>query len=219
MKPLNQYIDHTILKAEAGKDDIIKLCMEAKEHEFYAVCVNSCYVPLAKECLEGSSVAIASVIGFPLGAMSTNAKVMETKDACENGASEIDMVINVGMLKDKRYDDCLEDIRRVCQEAAAHKSIVKVILETCYLTKEEIVKACLLSKEAGAAFVKTSTGFGTGGAREEDVKLMRETVGPNMGVKASGGIRDLETALKMIEVGASRIGASAGIQIMQDYKG
>ena len=217
-KPLNKYIDHTLLKAEAGEGDIKKLCQEAKDYDFFAVCVNSCFVPLAKACLQDSDIEIASVIGFPLGAMSTYSKVMETRDACENGAKEIDMVINVGMLKDKRYVECLRDIREVCLEAASFGATVKVILETCYLTDYEITKACELSKEAGAAGVKAATGCGSAGATVEHVKLMRETVGPDMGVKASGGIRDLATAMAMIDAGASRIGASAGIQIMEDYK-
>lgn len=214
---LNKYIDHTLLKAEATAADIQKLCREAKEYGFYAICVNSCFVPLACKELEGTDVQVASVIGFPLGAMSTASKVAETRDACENGASEIDMVINIGYMKSKDYDLLQEDIQAVVDCANEYNAIVKVIIETCYLTKEEIVKACELSKEAKAAFVKTSTGFGTGGATPEDVKLMRETVGEDMGVKASGGIRDLESALKMIENGASRLGVSAGIAIMNEY--
>ena len=215
---LNKYIDHTLLKAIATEEDIIKICEEAKEYEFYAVCVNSCYVPLTKEYLIGSDVKIASVIGFPLGAMSTASKVSETVDACENGASEIDMVINIGLLKDMKYDAFKDDIRSVVEAAHKYGSIVKVIIETCYLTEEEIVKACNLSKEANADFVKTSTGFGTDGAKLEHVKIMRETVGPNMGVKASGGIRDLKTALDMIEAGASRLGVSAGVDIIKEYQ-
>ena len=214
---INKYIDHTLLKAVATEEEIRKICEEAKEYGFYAVCVNSCYVPLAKSCLEGTSVQIASVIGFPLGAMSKESKVQETIDACKNGASEIDMVINLGLLKDKKYDELYEDIKAVVDSAKEYGSIVKVIIETCYLSDEEIVKACELSKKADAAFVKTSTGFGTGGAKPEHVKLMRETVGPEMGVKASGGIRDLDTALEMIEVGASRLGVSAGVEIIKEY--
>ena len=216
---LNKYIDHTLLKADATEEQIIKICEEAAKYDFIAVCVNSCHVALTREIREklNGNYAIASVIGFPLGAMSTASKVAETKDACENGAKEIDMVINIGMLKDKRYDDCKADIAAVVEEAAKHDAHVKVIIETCYLTDEEKKTACLLSKEANAAFVKTSTGFGTGGATVEDVRLMRETVGPEMGVKASGGIRDLETALAMIEAGANRLGASAGVQIIAEY--
>ena len=217
---LNKYIDHTLLKADAKKEDIIKICQEAVEYDFFAVCVNSCHVALTKEIRDkiNGNYAIASVIGFPLGAMSTASKVAETADACQNGAREIDMVINIGMLKDGNFDECREDIAAVVKEAAKYDAHVKVIIETCYLTDEEKKTACLLSKEANAAFVKTSTGFGTGGATVEDVKLMRETVGPDMGVKASGGIRDLETALAMIDAGANRLGASAGIQIISEYK-
>lgn len=216
---LNKYIDHTLLKADATEDQIVKICEEAIEFDFFAVCVNSCHVALTRDVRDrlNGKYAIASVIGFPLGAMSTESKVAETSDACENGATEIDMVINIGMLKDKRYDDCREDIAAVVREASKHGAHVKVIIETCYLTDDEKKTACLLSKEANAAFVKTSTGFGTGGATVDDVRLMRETVGPEMGVKASGGIRDLETALAMIDAGANRLGASAGIQIISEY--
>ena len=213
---LNKFIDHTLLKPEALPEDIVKLCEEAKEYGFFSVCVNSYYVPLAKAELSGSDVEIASVIGFPLGAMSTSSKVFETEDACRSGASEIDMVINVGLLKAGKYEECKEDIAAVVRAAHNNNAIVKVIIETCLLSKDEIVKACTLSKEANADFVKTSTGFSTGGAKEEDVKLMRETVGPDIGVKASGGIRDLDTAQKMINAGASRLGASAGVSIMQE---
>lgn len=216
---INKYIDHTVLKAETTEEDILKLCEEAKEHGFYAVCVNSCYVPTAKKALENTDIKIASVIGFPLGAMSTAAKVFETIDAAKNGAEEIDMVINLGLLKSGRFEECQKDIAEVVDAAKENGAIVKVIIETCYLNDEEKIKACELSKAANAAFVKTSTGFGTGGATAHDVKLMRETVGDGMGVKASGGIRDLKTALEMIEAGANRLGASAGIQILQEYKG
>ena len=216
---INKYIDHTVLKAETTEEDILKLCEEAKEHGFYAVCVNSCYVPTAKKALENTDIKIASVIGFPLGAMSTAAKVYETIDAAKNGAEEIDMVINLGLLKSGRFEECQKDIAEVVDAAKENGAIVKVIIETCYLNDEEKIKACELSKAAKAAFVKTSTGFGTGGATAHDVKLMRETVGDGMGVKASGGIRDLKTALEMIEAGANRLGASAGIQILEEYKG
>ena len=216
-KPLNKYIDHTLLKPEAKEADIRRICKEALDYDFYAVCVNSHYVPLAKELLMDSDVAIASVIGFPLGAMSTNSKAQETIYACKNGASEIDMVINIGLLKDEKYDEFKSDIKAVVDAAKEYNAIVKVIIETCYLGDEEIIKSCQLSKEAGAAFVKTSTGFGSAGAKEEHVKLMRETVGPDMGVKASGGIRDLESALKMIDAGASRLGVSAGVEIINQW--
>ena len=210
---LCKYIDHTLLKPEATSADIEKLCGEAKEYGFYAVCVNSRYVSLCRQLLSGSGVKIASVIGFPLGAMSTDAKVFETESACRAGADEIDMVISVGALKEGAYDEVKKDIGLVVLAAHEYGAIVKVILETGLLTDEEIVKACELSEAAGAAFVKTSTGFGHGGATVHHVELMRRSVGKNVKVKASGGIRDRETALAMIEAGADRIGASAGIAI------
>ncbi len=210
---LNQYIDHTLLKADAQEGDIYKLCKEALDHEFYAVCVNSCYVPAAVKALEGSQVKVAAVVGFPLGAMHTAAKAGEAALAAELGASEIDMVIHVGALKEGKVDRVREDIAEVVTAAGKFGATVKVILETCLLTDEEIKTACLLAKEAGARFVKTSTGFSTGGATVHHVRLMKETVGDTMLVKASGGIRDKETALAMIEVGADRIGASASIAI------
>lgn len=213
MKPLNSYIDHTILKAEATEADIKKLCSEAAEHSFYAVCVNSCHVSLAKKELADSDVKVASVVGFPLGAAHTAAKACETEIAVSEGADEIDMVLNIGALKEGRYNYVEDDIRAVVQAAGKGGAIVKVILETCLLTDEEIVKACLLSKDAGATFVKTSTGFSTGGATAHHVKLMKDTVGDALQVKASGGIRDKATALHMIEAGADRIGASASIAI------
>lgn len=216
MKALNEYFDHTVLKPEAKEADVRKLCTEAKEHCFYAVCVNSCYVKLAKKELEGSEVKIAAVIGFPLGACSTEVKVFETNWTCQAGADEIDMVIHVGALKEGRRDYVLEDIRAVVQAAAKYNSTVKVILETCLLTDDEIVEACILSKEAGAAFVKTSTGFSSGGALEKDVKLMKETVGDALEIKASGGIRSYEATRVLIEAGADRIGASASVNILKE---
>lgn len=213
MKELCKYIDHTLLKPEAGREAIIKLCNEAKQYGFYAVCVNSMYVSLCKEQLEGSDVKIASVIGFPLGAMSTKAKAFETADAAANGAEEIDMVIAIGAVKDRNWDYVRDDIKAVVEAAKANGAIVKVILETGLLTNEEIIRSCGIAADAGAAFVKTSTGFGHGGATVQHVALMRQAVGPNLQVKASGGIRDKETALAMIEAGADRIGASAGIAI------
>lgn len=213
MKPLEKYIDHTLLKPGAGRADIVKLCEEAKEYGFYAVCVNSIFVPLARKCLTGSDVKIASVVGFPLGAMSTEAKVFETEYACREGADEIDMVMAYGFLKEGLRDQVARDIKAVVDVAAAFGSIVKVILETGALTDEEIVEACKLSEQAGAAFVKTSTGFGEGGATLHAVELMRRSVSDKVQVKASGGIRDRRMALKMIEAGADRIGASAGIAI------
>lgn len=216
MKNLNQYFDHTILKPEATEADVTKLCKEAKEYGFYAVCVNSCYVPLAKKLLEGSDVKIAAVVGFPLGACCTDAKAYETEWACREGAAEIDMVLHVGAMKEKRYDYILEDISAVVAAAMEFGGIVKVILETCLLTDEEVVKACELSREAGAAFVKTSTGFSKDGATAHHVALMKKTVGDDLQVKASGGIRDLAKTMEMIEAGADRIGASASVEIFKE---
>lgn len=214
-KPLNKYIDHTLLKPDATKDDIEKLCQEAKEYDFYSVCVNSCWVKLAKELLEGTDVKIAAVVGFPLGAMVSDSKAYETAAASRDGASEIDMVMDIGHFKSKDYDTVQNDISMVVEAAKEFGSIVKVIIETGLLSSEEIVKACQISEAAGAAFVKTSTGFGYGGAEIEHVKLMRESVSENVDVKASGGIRDKDTALKMIEAGAGRIGTSSGIKIVE----
>ena len=210
---LNKYIDHTILKATASNSDVQKLCEEAIEHEFYSVCVNGCYVADAKQLLQGTDVKVAAVVGFPLGAMTTAAKVFEAKEAVENGASEIDMVINVAKLKDGEFDYVENEIRLI--KEAIGDNVLKVIIETCYLTDEEKVKACELSLVAKADFVKTSTGFGTGGATYEDVKLMKSVVGDNAKVKASGGVRDKETAQKYVELGAERLGTSSGIDIVK----
>ncbi|NLY78127.1 MAG: deoxyribose-phosphate aldolase [Tissierellia bacterium] len=211
-------IDHTLLKPEATEDMIEKLCSEAKEYGFAAVCVNPYYVKKAKELLEGSNVKVATVIGFPLGANVKEVKAFEARKAIEDGAEELDMVINIGALKDGNYEIVKEDIKAVV-EAAEDKAIVKVIIETCILSHEEKVKACELAKEAGAQFVKTSTGFNKSGATVEDVKLMKETVGESVEVKASGGVRDYETAIAMIEAGATRIGASSSVSIVQGQKG
>ena len=216
-KELAKYIDHTLLKASATPDQIRRLCQEAREYGFASVCVNSCYAKLVTECLAGTDVKTCCVVGFPLGAMSSAAKAFETKTAVEDGASEIDTVINVGMLKAGELRYVQDDIAAVV-DVAKGRAIVKVIIEACLLTDEEKVAACRLAKAAGADFVKTSTGFSTGGATEADVALMRQTVGAETGVKAAGGIRDLDTALKMIQAGATRIGASAGIQIISDAK-
>ena len=210
---LNKYIDHTILKATASGTDVQKLCEEAIEHEFYSVCVNGCYVADAKQLLQGTDVKVAAVVGFPLGAMTTAAKVFEAKEAVENGASEIDMVINVAKLKDGEFEYVENEIRQI--KEAIGDNVLKVIIETCYLTDEEKVKACELSLVAKADFVKTSTGFGTGGATYEDVKLMKSVVGNNAKVKASGGVRDKETAQKYVELGAERLGTSSGIDIVK----
>ena len=217
-KPLNKYFDHTLLKPEATIEQIDKLLSEALEYDFYSVCVNSCYVGHCADRLMGSDVKVAAVIGFPLGACTTLTKAFETEEACKDGAREIDMVLNVGVFKAGDYDYIRDDIRAVVDKAAEYGAIVKVILETCLLSADEIVEACKLSKEAGAAFVKTSTGFNSGGAKAEDVALMKKTVGDDLQVKASGAIRDYETCMKMIEAGADRIGASASVQIMKDAK-
>jgi len=213
-----KYIDHTNLKSYATKEDIIKLCEEAKKYGFYAVCVNPYRVKLAKEHLKGTDIKVASVIGFPLGATPTEVKVFEAKKALENGADELDMVTNIGALKDKDYEYVKKDIEDVTKVAHEKGAIVKVIIETCYLSEEEKEIACKLAMEAGADFVKTSTGFGTGGATIEDVKLMRKVVGDKLGVKAAGGIRTYEEALAMINAGANRIGTSSGVKIIEGSK-
>ncbi|MBS0736078.1 deoxyribose-phosphate aldolase [Streptococcus suis] len=209
---LNKYIDHTILKPETTQEQVEKILAEAKEYDFASVCVNPTWVALAAKSLKDSDVKVCTVIGFPLGANTPAVKAFETKDAISNGADEIDMVINIGALKTGNYDLVLEDIKAVV--AASGDKLVKVIIEACLLTDDEKVKACQLSQEAGADYVKTSTGFSTGGATVADVALMRKTVGPDMGVKASGGARSYEDAIAFIEAGASRIGASSGVAIM-----
>jgi deoxyribose-phosphate aldolase len=205
-------IDHTMLKADATTDTIKKYCKEAREYGFASVCVNTCQVPLAAEELKGSEVGVCCVVGFPLGAMLSKAKAYEAMEAVNAGATEVDMVIDIGALKDQNYDLVRDDIKRVVE--ASQGRVVKVILETCLLTKEEIIKVCELSVEAGADFVKTSTGFSTNGAVVEDVALMKQTVGTRAKVKASGGIRTREEALAMIEAGADRIGAGNGILLL-----
>ncbi len=212
MKKLSKYIDHTLLKADATQQQIIKICDEAKEYDFYSVCVNSCHVPLVARELVGSDVKVCSVVGFPLGAMQSDAKAYEAALAVEQGADEIDMVINIGWLKSAQYDKVAEDIKLLRQ--ASKDAVLKVIIETALLNKDEIIKVCQIAKDAGADFVKTSTGFSTSGAKIEDVKLMREVVGEDMGVKASGGIRDYKSAIAMIEAGANRLGVSAGVAIV-----
>ena len=210
---INRYIDHTTLKAMVQKEEIKRLCDEAKEYKFYSVCVNGENVPYAYSQVKDSDVKVAAVVGFPLGAMSKDAKVFEAKKAIEDGASEIDMVINIGALKDENYDYVEKEITEI--KKAIGNNVLKVIIETCYLTDEEKVKACELSVNANADFVKTSTGFGTGGATFEDVELMKKTVGDKAQVKASGGVKDLETAKKYIELGATRLGTSSGIEIIK----
>ena len=208
----NKLIDHTLLKQDASPEQIIQLCEEAKEFHFMSVCVNPAYVPLAARCLEGSDVKVCTVVGFPLGMNLTRTKVDETELALKMGAEEIDMVINVGMLK-AGHDDYVKEEIRLLKEAVGSK-VLKVIIETCLLTDEEKVRACIAAKEAGADFVKTSTGFSTGGATVHDVQLMRKTVGPDMGVKASGGVRTHEDLVAMVEAGANRIGTSNGTKII-----
>ena len=213
---LNKYIDHTLLKPEATKKQITKLCEEARQYDFASVCVNTCYVPLAKQLLVGSDVKVCCVVGFPLGAMDTVSKAFEAKTAVENGAQEVDMVINIGALKDKDYDYVTKDIAAVVE--ASKPAIVKVIIEACLLTDEEKVEACKCSMNAKAEFVKTSTGFSTHGATPEDVALMKKTVGDVCKVKAAGGVRSYDDAMKMIEAGADRLGCSAGIKVMEEAK-
>ncbi len=210
---LNKYVDHTILKADAVADDVKKICDEAKEYKFASVCINPANVKFAADQLKGSGVKTCVVVGFPLGANTKEVKVFETKDCIKNGAEEIDMVINIGYLKSGRTDEVYQEIKEI-KEACKDK-ILKVIIETCYLTDAEKKTACELSLKAGADFVKTSTGFGSGGATQDDVRLMKSIVGEKAKVKASGGVRDFETAKKMIEIGASRLGTSNGIAIIK----
>ncbi len=213
------YIDHTLLKPDATPAEIEKLCQEARQYHFAAVCVNPPFVRQCAELLRGSGVQVATVVGFPLGAHTTSTKVFETEQALVDGATEIDMVINVGALKAREDDLVRDDIRAVVQAAHRAGALVKVIIEAALLTDEEKVRASRLSKEAGADFVKTSTGFGPGGATAHDVALMRQTVGPDMGIKAAGGVKNLEQAQAMIAAGATRIGASAGVRIVQEARG
>lgn len=210
---LNKYIDHTLLKADASKEQIETLIEEAKKYDFASVCVNPTWVNFAAQALKATDVKVCTVIGFPLGANTPELKAFETSDAIQNGADEVDMVINIGALKSRNFDLVERDIRAVVE--AAKGTLVKVIIETCLLTDDEKVKACQIAQKAGADFVKTSTGFSTGGATVEDVALMRKTVGPDMGVKASGGARSYEDALAFIKAGATRIGASSGVAIME----
>lgn len=212
MSNIAKKIDHTMLKADAMTETIRKYCAEAKKYGFASVCVNTCHVPLVAEELKGTDVKTCCVVGFPLGAMSTAAKAFEAKNAVAEGAEEVDMVINIGAMKDRNYDFVKEDIAAVVE--ASKPAIVKVIIEICLLTDEEKKKACLLSVEAGADFVKTSTGFSTGGATPEDIRLMRETVGARAQVKASGGIRTPEEANAMLNAGADRIGAGNGVVLL-----
>lgn len=218
MTNIAKMIDHTALKADTTKAQIEKLCAEAKEYGFMSVCVNPTWVETAANLLKDSEVKVCTVIGFPLGASTSETKAFETKNAIEKGATEVDMVINIGALKDKNDELVETDIRTVV-EAAKGKALTKVIIETCLLTDEEKVRACELAVKAGADFVKTSTGFSTGGATVEDIRLMRKTVGPDIGVKASGGVRDAKGTQDMIDAGATRIGASSGVAIVNGLTG
>ena len=219
---IEQYIDHTLLKQQASAEDIIKVCAEAKEYGFASVCVNAYYASLVSKELEGTNVKTCIVVGFPLGATTKEVKAFEAKQAIENGAEEIDMVVNVGAVKSNKYDVVKDEIKAVV-DACTWRALVKVIIETCLLTDEEKVSVCQIAKEVGANFVKTSTGFSTGGATVHDVKLMRETVGPDMGVKASGGVSDYLSAVAILEAGACtlgdsdtcRIGTSKSIKIVE----
>jgi deoxyribose-phosphate aldolase len=218
VKDVAKMIDHTLLKADAQKAEIEKICEEAKEYNFASVCVNPSWVKFSASLLQGTEVKVCTVIGFPLGATTSETKAYETRNAIENGATEIDMVINVGALKDGQDEFVQNDIKAVV-DATKGEALVKVIIETALLTDQEKVRACELSVNAGADFVKTSTGFSTGGATIADINLMRKTVGPSIGVKASGGVRDAKSAFAMIEAGATRIGASSGISIVKGETG
>jgi deoxyribose-phosphate aldolase len=215
-RPIARLIDHTLLKPEATQDQIAQLCEEAREYGFAAVCVNPANVELAAKLLKGSPVAVCIVVGFPLGATLPEVKAYEAQQVINHGAAEIDMVINIGALKSKDYERVEKDMAAVTRTCHDNAAICKVIIEAALLTEEEKVMACQLAKKVGADYVKTSTGFGPGGATTEDVALMRQVVGPHMGIKAAGGIRTLETARKMIEAGATRIGTSSGVKIAQD---
>ena len=212
-----KYIDHTVLAANATRDKIEKICKEAVQYSFASVCVNSCWVPLCAKLLDKSDVKVCTVVGFPLGAMSTESKAFEAKAAVKAGAQEVDMVINIGHLKNHDDDLVQDDIAKV--KEACGKALLKVIIETCLLTDEEKTRACRLAKASGADYVKTSTGFSTNGATVEDIKLMRKAVGPDLGVKASGGVRTYADALAMIEAGATRVGASSSIAIVEGQHG
>lgn len=212
---LNQYIDHTLLKPDADLALIEKLCQEAKENKFYSVCINSYFVKACSQILSGTSVKVCTVVGFPLGASTMETKRFEAMKAVAEGAKEIDMVLNISAAKSGNWQYVLDDMSSLAQVCHQQGAILKVILENCLLTQEEKMKACELAVKAGVDFVKTSTGFSTGGATIEDVKLMRSIVGPNIGVKASGGIRNTETAMAMIEAGASRLGTSASVEIVK----
>lgn len=215
MKSIASYIDHTVLKPEATKEQIIQACNEAKQYGFASVCINPCYTKLVAECLKDTKILVGPTIGFPLGANSSACKAFEAKDAILNGATELDMVINVGAVKSKDFTYVENDIAAVLKETKG-KVKLKVILETCLLTRDEIITVCKIAQKVGANFVKTSTGFNSAGATVEHIALMRQTVGPDMGIKASGGIRSYQFALELIKAGATRIGCSASVKILQE---
>ena len=217
MIEINKYIDHTLLKATASEADIVQLCNEARENEFFSVCVNSCYVKLAAKNLAGSNVKVCTVVGFPLGAMSPEAKLFEAEQALKDGAEEVDMVINIGELKSKNLEKVENEISSI--KKAIGDKILKAIIETCYLTPQEIVIASEIAVKANADFVKTSTGFGTDGAKMENIELMKGAVNGEAKIKASGGIKNLDTALSYIEAGVERIGTSSGVSILKELKG
>ncbi|OCT17168.1 deoxyribose-phosphate aldolase [Paenibacillus pectinilyticus] len=217
-KEIASYIDHTLLKADASSEAILTLCKEAAEHQFFSVCVNSQFVATAAKALEGTGVKVAAVVGFPLGASLSEVKAFEAAKAVENGAAEIDTVLPIGLLMEGQFDAVRSDIKQVV-DAVKGKAIVKVIMETGFLNDEQKATACRLSEEAGAHFVKTSTGFGPDGATVEDVRLMRQNVSSTIGVKASGGVRDVATAIAMIEAGATRLGTSSGVAIVNGTQG
>lgn len=218
MDKFSKKFDHTLLKADASHSDILKLCREAMEYDFASVCVNGCYVPLAAKLLQDSDIKVACAAGFPLGAMSSAAKAAEIKDSIKNGADEIDAVINIGALKDGKYDYIRSELSLLADICSYHDTVLKIILETCLLSDEKIKAACIIAKEAGADFVKTSTGFSTAGATQHHVELMRDTVGKDMKIKASGGIRTLSDAQLLIKAGADRLGCSASVSIIEEYE-
>ena len=217
MIEINKYIDHTLLRATATEEEVSKLCQEAREHEFISVCVNSAFVGFAKEQLKGTEVKVCAVVGFPLGAVSTPAKIFEAEQAIKDGATEIDMVINIGSLKARQLDKVEQEIRAI--KDAIRGNILKVILETCYLSSEEILLGSELAVKAKADFVKTSTGFGTAGADKDSIELMKKATEGKAKIKASGGIKNLDTALYYIELGVERIGTSSGVSIVKELKG
>lgn len=216
MKPFNKYFDHTLLKPDASADEISKVAREALEYDFCSVCVAGCRVPYVKRLLEGSNIKTACVTGFPLGSATVSAKAFETEEAIKNGADEIDTVINIGLVKEGRFDDLGDEIKIISDICHKSEVVLKTIIETCLLTEEEIAKVCRIAESAGTDYIKTSTGFSTGGARPEDIMLMRASA-PSVSIKASGGIRTLDDAVAMINAGADRLGCSSSVSIMNEY--